>query len=54
MENAKLNDDETQHRREFLSKIGKAAVTAPAVAMLVAASAEPAAAQYIRRPRRRR
>ncbi len=41
---------ETTARREFLANLGKAAVTAPAVALLVAASAEPAAAQYRTRP----
>ncbi len=43
---------ETSARREFLGQIGKAAFTAPAVALLLTASAQPAAAQY--RPRRRR
>lgn len=37
---------ETTVRREFLSQVGKVAVTAPAVALLVAASARPAAANY--------
>lgn len=37
---------ETTARRAFLSQVGKAAVTAPAIALLVAASARPAAAQY--------
>jgi hypothetical protein len=43
--------EETTARREFLGRIGKAAVTAPAVALLLAASAEPAAAQTGRRYR---
>lgn len=38
--------DETTARREFLSKVGKATVTAPAVALLLAASANQASAQY--------
>ena len=33
-------------RREFLRKVGKAALTAPAVALLLTASTKPAAAQY--------
>jgi hypothetical protein len=33
-------------RREFLNTVGKAAATAPAVALLAAASAKPAAAGY--------
>jgi len=37
---------ETTARRAFLREAGKAAVTAPAVALLLAASAKPAAAQY--------
>jgi hypothetical protein len=46
---------ESTARREFLQQIGKATVTAPAVALLLAASAKPAAAQYTSaRPRRRR
>jgi hypothetical protein len=40
--------DETTARREFLSRIGKTAVTAPAVALLVAASAQPISAQGYR------
>jgi hypothetical protein len=49
--------DETTARREFLSRIGKTAVTAPAVALLLAASDEPAMAQRYSSPppvRRRR
>lgn len=38
--------NETTARREFLSQVGKAAVTAPAVALLLAASTKPASAQY--------
>lgn len=53
-ERSDLANAESEARREFLARIGKAAVTAPAVALLVAASAEPAAAQYAQRPRRRR
>ena len=37
---------ESTARREFLNTVGKAAVTAPAIALLAAASAKPAAAQY--------
>jgi hypothetical protein len=33
-------------RREFMRKVGKAALTAPAVALLLTASTRPAAAQY--------
>ena len=33
--------DETAARREFLAQLGKAAVTAPAVAILLTASAQP-------------
>lgn len=39
-------NDERTARREFLGKVGKAAVTAPAVALLLTASANPASAQY--------
>jgi hypothetical protein len=42
----KSSDAETSARREFMSQIGKAAVTAPAIALLVNASSQPAAAQY--------
>ena len=47
--------NETTARREFLGQLGKAAVTAPAVALLLTASAKPAAAQYRQRaaPRQR-
>jgi len=38
--------NEITARRRFLGKIGKAAVTAPAVALLLTASAKPAAASY--------
>ncbi len=47
---------EVTARRAFLRQAGKAAVTAPAVALLLAASAKPAAAQYRverQNPRRR-
>ncbi len=46
---------ESTARREFLGQIGKVAVTAPAVALLLTASAKPAAAEYRQRtaPRRR-
>jgi len=57
MSDTNLPKEETEARREFLTKLGKAVITAPAVAMLVAASAEPAAAQYRGsrpRPRSRR
>lgn len=37
---------ESTARRAFLQQIGKATVTAPAVALLLAASTRPAAAQY--------
>jgi hypothetical protein len=37
---------EAAARREFLKQAGKAAVTAPAVALLLNAAARPAAAQY--------
>ncbi len=37
---------ESTARRAFLQQIGKATVTTPAVALLLAASAKPAAAQY--------
>ena len=37
-------DKETILRREFLRKVGKATATAPAVALLMAASAKPASA----------
>lgn len=40
------NKSESTARREFLNTVGKAAVTAPAIALLAAASAKPAAAQY--------
>ena len=52
MEQVEKKLQETSARREFLGQIGKAAITAPAVALLLTASAQPAAAQY--RPRRRR
>jgi hypothetical protein len=39
-------ENEATARRVFLSQIGKAAVTAPAIALLAAASVTPAAAQY--------
>ena len=39
--------DEETARREFLKKIGKAAASAPAVALLLAASSKPASAQAI-------
>ena len=45
---------ETTARREFLGRLGKAAVTAPAVALLLTASAKPAAAEYRQRPAPRR
>lgn len=47
---------EVEARRKFLKEVGKAAATAPAVALLVAASAKPAAANYGARvqPRRER
>lgn len=38
-----LSDD----RREFLNRVGKAAVTAPAAALLLAASSRPSAAQVV-------
>lgn len=37
---------EATARRVFLNQLGKAAVTAPAIALLAAASVTPAAAQY--------
>ena len=37
---------ETTARRVFLAQVGRAAVTAPAVALLLSASATPAAAAY--------
>ncbi len=37
---------ENTARRAFLAQVGKAAVTAPAVALLLTASAKPAAAAY--------
>jgi hypothetical protein len=39
-------DSEVRARRDFLGQLGKAAVTAPAVALLLSASTKPAAAQY--------
>jgi hypothetical protein len=41
-----LSKSEATARRAFLKTAGKAAVTAPAVALLLAASTKPAAAQY--------
>lgn len=41
---------EKSARREFLGRVGKVAVTAPAVALLLTASAQPAAAQYRQTP----
>ena len=41
----KALDDEKRTRRKFLQTVGKTAATAPAVAMLLAASAVPARAQ---------
>lgn len=38
--------NESTARRTFLAQVGKAAVTAPAVALLLTASAKPAAASY--------
>ena len=38
--------EEVTARRQFLSQVGKAAITAPAVALLLAASARSASAQY--------
>ena len=38
--------NESSARRTFLAQVGKAAVTGPAVALLLAASARPAAAAY--------
>jgi hypothetical protein len=40
------SSDEATARREFLNQVGKVAVTAPAVALLLAAAAQPAASQY--------
>ena len=40
------NQNEHTARRVFLAQMGKAAVTAPAVALLLTASAKPAAAAY--------
>jgi hypothetical protein len=37
---------EVEARREFLTHLGRAAVVAPAIALLVTASSQPAAAQY--------
>lgn len=46
---------EATARRKFIRHVGRVAVTAPAVALLVAASSKPAAAQYgaQAQPRRR-
>jgi hypothetical protein len=41
-----LPEHELKARRAFLSQIGQAAVTAPAIALLMAASSTPSAAQY--------
>jgi hypothetical protein len=41
-----LPENELKARRTFLSQVGKAAVTAPAIGLLLAASSTPAAAQY--------
>jgi hypothetical protein len=41
-----VDSDETPARREFLRQVGKATVTAPAVALLLSASTNPALAQY--------
>ena len=38
--------DEATARREFLTQIGKAAATAPAIALLLAASSETVSAKY--------
>ena len=38
--------DEATARREFLTQIGKAAATAPAIALLLAASSKTVSAQY--------
>jgi hypothetical protein len=43
---SQVEENEATARRAFLSQIGKAAVTAPAIALLLAASSTPAAAQY--------
>jgi hypothetical protein len=45
---------EVEARRKFIKQVGKAAATAPAVALLVAASAKPASAQYSTRLQPRR
>jgi hypothetical protein len=42
--------DEASARREFLGSIGKAAITAPAVALLLTASTRKASAQYAPEP----
>jgi hypothetical protein len=46
MSNENRRPVEDRARREFLSKVGKTAVTAPAIALLIAASTSPAVAQY--------
>jgi hypothetical protein len=38
--------EELTARREFLSRVGKAAATAPAIALLLAASSQKVTAQY--------
>ena len=38
--------DEAAARREFLKQVGKAAATAPAIALLLAASSKPASAGF--------
>jgi hypothetical protein len=38
--------EELTARREFLSRVGKAATTAPAIALLLAASSQTVSAQY--------
>jgi len=40
------DNSETTARRDFLRRAGKATATAPAIALLLAASTRPAAAQY--------
>jgi hypothetical protein len=47
----KLDDRRIEERREFLKKAGKAAITAPAVALLLNAASKPAYAQVPSGPR---
>ena len=45
-----VNETEAAARRDFLKRVGKATATAPAAALLLAASAKSASAQSAYRP----